>query len=243
MGSLSRALGLAVLCACGRLGFPEAPATGDGGGPPDELGLSLDATVQGDGIAATATCGTNVLLTDGFDVAGEGPTFTKYTDSGLTLQEVGGRFEVVFSSSVGDGRYSGYKAVTGYPPDGLCASVRVLQIPASNGLAFFKLTSGVQQVELITFSGKLSVRTHQNKQVASLLMIPYDTTAHAYWRIRHQGITTYWDVSSDGVAYVELASTVFLTDPSVKYEIGAGSFGNSSNAGLAAFDDALLLGP
>lgn len=235
---------LVALCGCGRFGFNDA-SRGDGGGPPDVLGLSLDATIVADGVLA-APCGSTVLLQDGFDVAGAAPTFGSYTKSGLTLRETTSALEVVFGTSVSDGNYAGYKSVVAPPSEGLCGSVHVLQVAGSNGLTFFKLLSqgtDVQQVELAVYQGFLSARTHLDKQVAVLFSIPFDISAHGWWRLRQQGGTTYWDVSGDGVSYTLLASTTFITDPTLKFEVGAGSYGSSSNAGLAAFDDALLTGP
>jgi hypothetical protein len=145
--------------------------------------------------------------------------------------------------SVADGSYAGYKAVTLRPAEGLCGVVHVLAIAGSNGLTYFKMRSTMQQVEFYARQGLLSARTHLDKQVATLLTIPFDLGAHAWWRLRQQNGVTYWDVSSDGVSYSLLASTSFVTDPMLQFEVGAGSFGTSSNAGTAAFDEALLTGP
>ena len=241
---MSRVLVLALLSGCGRLGFSDMPSTGvnDSGAPADELGFSQDAVILGDGIAAPA-CGTTPLLQDGFDVSAPGPTFGTYTDNGLTLREINSRLEVVFNSSVSDGRYAGYKAVTATPTEGLCAIVRVVQVAANNGISFFKLTSGLQQVEFAVRANFLQIRTHLDKQVATLLSIAFDPSMHAYWRLRQQGGVTYWDTSADGTAFTALASTTFVTDPMLFYELGAGSFGATSNGGIAAFDDAALFGP
>ncbi len=234
---MPRALMLLLLAGCGRLGFGNASGTNDSGAPPDELGLSQDAVILGDGIAAAA-CGTQPLINDGFDDGTPAP-FTTYTNSGLTLREMNSRFEIAYAANVSDGRYAGYKSIA-YPSEGLCGVVRVITTPTSNGIQYFKLLGGMEQVEFALYQGFVGVRTHLDKQVATLLSLPFDNAQHAYWRIRQESGTTYWDVSADGVAYTVLASTMFLTEPMVSYELGAGSFGSSSNAGIAAFDDARL---
>jgi hypothetical protein len=63
-----------------------------------------------------------MLLQDGFDVAGAAPNFATYAHPGLTLREMNSRLEVVFASSVPDGNYAGYKAMTARPTEGLCAT-------------------------------------------------------------------------------------------------------------------------
>lgn len=236
---MSRAL-LLVLSACGRFGFGDATRT-DGGNPPDVPGLSLDATIVADGVAS-APCGMTVLMQDSFDVAGAAPNFTTYTSSGLTLSESSGELHVVFGANVGDGRYAGYKTAS-KPTEGLCGSVHVLETAGSNGISFFKMGTSDQQIEFSVYGGYLSARTHLDRQVATLLAIPFDNATHGWWRLRQQAGVTYWDVSSDGVSYSLLASTTFITDPMMFYELGAGSFGASSAAGQTRFDEALVTGP
>lgn len=245
---MSRALVLLVLSACGRFGFSEAAGTIDAigrgdGGPPDEPGFSLDATIVADGVAAEETCGTTMLLQDGFDTAGAAPTFMSYAHAGMTVVETGSVLEVSFAANVSDGFYGGYYAANAQPTEGLCGSVRVIDTATSDGMTFLKLQSTDQDVEFIVHRGELRVRTKLQGSVANLLVIPFDPVAHQFLRIRQQGGMTYWDVSSDGTTYAVLVSTSFVTDPMLTFHIGAGAFGSSTNAGRAAFDTALLTGP
>ncbi len=171
---MPRVLVLLVLSACGRFGFGEPPVTSDGSAPADVPGFSLDATIVSDGVAAEETCGSTMLLQDGFDTAGAAPMFTSYADTGLTVLETGSVLQISFASNVSDGRYAGYYTVTPHPTEGLCGFVRIVDAATSNGLTFFKLMSTDQQVEFIVYQGELRVRTHLQKSVATLLAIPFD---------------------------------------------------------------------
>lgn len=243
MFSMIRVWPLVALAAC-RFGFMEQPpgSLDDSGAPPDELGFSLDATILPDGVSAPA-CPTTLLLEDEFEIAGAAPDFFSYTSNGVTVREQNGRFEVVFGANVGDGRYAGYKSAAGFAPEGLCGVTKIAEVPASNGMAFFKLWSMQQQVEFTLYQGFLRARTHLNNSVAELLMVQHDPVGHAYLRLRQQGGVTYWDVSSDGVSFTALVETTFLTASNVQYELGAGSYGTSTNAGVAGFEWARLYGP
>lgn len=234
---------LVVLSAC-RFGFTDrSSGSADSGAPPDELGLSLDATIIPDGVAAPP-CPTTLLLEDEFDVAGSQPQFNSYTSNGVTVREQGGRFEVVFGANVGDGRYAGYKSAAAFTLEGLCGIAKVAAVPSSNGMAYFKLWASAQdQVEFVIHLGELRARTRVANAVGALLAVPYDPVEHAYLRLRHQGGTTYWDVSRDGLAFAALVEAQILTAADVQYELGAGSFGTSTNAGVAAFESAVLYGP
>lgn len=228
-----------MLAAC-RVGFD--PVAGDADVPADVLGFAIDATIYADGVVAEP-CGATVLMQDGFDDATPAPLFFSYTNSGLTLRETAGRFEVVFGANVGSDRYAGYKTVTTYPVDGLCGVAEVAQVPSGEGIAFYKWWSSAQQVEFIVYRGRLEFRTHLNRAVATLSSVSFDPVQHRFLRLRHQGGVTSWDTSMDGVTFVKQTSTTFLTQTALAFEVGGGAIGAVSNGGVAAFERALVTGP
>ena len=71
----------------------------------------------------------------------------------------------------------------------------------------------------------------------------WDPVADRFLRLRQQGGTTYWDTSSDGMAYSQRASTTSFTVTSSQLELGAGAFATVANGGTARFASALLVGP
>ena len=238
-----RWLTLLALSAC-RFGFSDqslAMRDADGA-PPDELGLSLDAVIISDGIAAAA-CPTTVLLQDTFDTTGSQPQFNSFTSNGVQVREQGGRFEVVFGATVGAGRYAGYQSASSYTTEGLCAVAQLVAVPSDNALTFVKLKSTQEEVELAIYRGELSIRTRIDNMPVSLLVVPHDVVEHAFLRIRQQAGTTYWDVSRDGVAFTALVEARVLTTATVDFELGAGAFTTSTNAGVAGFESAYLYGP
>lgn len=240
---------LVATSACGRFGFePTAGRDGgaqlgdDSGAMPDAEGMSLDATVFPDGMVA-AGCGSTELLRDDFDVAGPAPLFMEFTANGLTIDELGGQWNITFASNVGAGRYAGYSSVATYAADGLCASIESVAVPNPSGVMYFKLSGGDEQIEFFLIDSFLRMRTQKGSQVAILAQIAFDPVQQRFWRLRNQGGTTSWDTSPDNINFVSHVSTTFLTVTQLFFEHGGGAVSSVSNGGTGSFDQALATGP
>ncbi len=160
----------------------------------------------------------------------DAPLFTVYNNAGMSTSEAGGAVSFVFSPSVGAGRYSGYDSAL-YPLEDFCATAEISEVPGDEGLAYFDMVGGAQKVELITYRGKLELRTVTSGTPNGVALFPLDLATQKYWRLRQQGGVTYWDVSSDNVTFVNLAMTTFFAQTMVKVSMGAGAVMTATNAG------------
>jgi hypothetical protein len=225
---------LITTSACGRLGFEPVSA--------DAEGLSLDATVFPDGVAAGA-CGSTELMRDDFDVAGAPPLFMQFTASGLTISESGSLWNLTFAANVSAGRYAGYKSVLSFPVDGLCASIESVAVPNPSGALYFKLIGGDEQIEFFLIDNLLSMRTRKGAKLATLAVNTFDPAKHRFWRLRNQGGMTFWDTSPNNVDFFVLVSTSFLTTRQLFFEHGGGTMSSVQGGGTGSFDQALVTGP
>lgn len=224
-----------LLAGCGRLGFDAAGHAGSG-----------SAIVFPDGgVPSTGTCGTSVLVQDGFDSGMPGPQFQLGSASGLTVSETGSHLQVDFAASVGANTYTEYDSQQMYPEEGLCASIEILRVPNGDGNVYMKLATASldQVVELFEHGGSIDLRTHANKKVTILATFPMDLATTRFWRMRQQGGVTYWETSADGASYVTQAQAAFLSGDPVTFALGAGTFQSLSGGGAAWLDSALLTGP
>lgn len=205
-----------MIAACGRLDFEQHEAMTDGAMPD---------------VLAAASCGSTVILDDPFSDTAAAPLFTEYTSNGMTTAESGGYVSFVFAASVGTGRYSGYDAAMLYPSVEFCATVEIGEVPVGEGLGYFNLVGGTQKIEFIAYQGKLEPRIVEAGMPTSVGIFPLDLGAQKFWRLRHHGGTTYWDVSADNVTFVNLSSTTFWTQAMATPGIGAGAVMTATNAG------------
>jgi hypothetical protein len=69
--------------------------------------------------------------------------------------------------------------------------------------------------------------------------LSYSPTTHAYWRVRHDGTTVFWETSADGVTYTVQAQTTATNIPfsaqldSVQVEFNIKAFGTTGAATTA----------
>ena len=224
-----------VLAACGRLGFD----------PSGHAGSGSAMEVPDGGVPSTGTCGTSVLVQDGFDSGMPGPQFALASASGLTVSETGSHLQIDFAASVGGNTYTEYDSAVMYPEEGLCASIEILRIPNGDGNVYMKLATASldQVVELFEHGGSIDLRTHAKNKVTILASVPMDLAATRFWRLRQQGGITYWETSADGTTYFTQAQAPFLSGDPVGFVLGAGTFQPLTDGGAAWLDSALLTGP
>jgi hypothetical protein len=237
---------LAICAGCGRLGFGGGADAADSeqGVMPDAVRV-IDAppqAISGDAAPPNA-CGPTVVLQDDFNDTTAAPLFNASNGANVSITESGGLLTFTLGGNVRAGRYSAYRSNNAYSAADLCAVVVVVGVPNGEGAAYYKLSSGSEQIEFFEHAGALDFRVHDNTgAITNVASIPYDP-ARPYWRLRHQTGFTHWETSADGVAYTDHAGVPTFTVATFGLEIGGGSPVDTSAGGQAVFDSALLSTP
>ncbi|MDQ3369047.1 MAG: hypothetical protein M3680_26790 [Myxococcota bacterium] len=233
---------LLVASGCGRVGY-EARPLGDGAVEPEDGGTEdgqIDASIDA---VAPVGCGT-LLLDDPFDDGMAAPSFVATAEPGLTVSEAEGRMRVQFAASVTGNRYGHYRSITAYPTAGLCVVVRPVELPANGGAVYLKLRTAQLEVEFYGHGTVLELRKRQSSVVETIGTLPFDLAVHAFWRLRQQGTTTFWDTSTDGVTFTARGMLDgFFSATTCQFELGAGSLAAITDGGFASFESAAAYGP
>lgn len=221
---------------CVRTPLPDAMPPTDGpplDAPPDAR--PLDAYIP--------LCGSTVVFKDDLSDTTAAPLFTAGADAGMTVTEGGGHVDVTFAASVVANSYGYYDSASNYTAEGLCVALEISQVPANNGLAFFKWQSGTTEVEFALSAGTLTMRT-RNPTLVDRKTIAFNATQHRFWRLRQQNGTSYWDTAADGVAYTQQISVNGVFTPmTANVQFGAGAYVDTNNGGNARFESIVAHGP
>ncbi|MET7776325.1 hypothetical protein ABZU94_10390 [Streptomyces mirabilis] len=76
--------------------------------------------------------------------------------------------------------------------------------------------------EVSPLSGNLTMFSRTGFFDAGAVAIPYDSTAHAWLRVRETGGTVYWDTSPDTLTWTNqrtLASPAWVNDPNLEFQL------------------------
>ncbi len=221
---------IAAVAGCGRLGFDAGEAPGD----------ARDATDGADAIDAALPC-ISANIADDFNDGVAAPLFMSYAGTGLSISEVNQQLVIRFASFVGAGQYAGYDTIAHYPLDGLCVVLHVIAAPLTPALAYFKLrTTTSRQIEFFESTGELQLRTHTGPAgsvVENVANVPVSLHDHAFWRLRNQAGTAYWDTSTDGLTFTQLgAAPGLFSEPDVVISVGGGAYSDATNAADVIFE-------
>jgi hypothetical protein len=151
-----------------------------------------------------AANGTNTL-TDDFD---DGAVDAQWNQYG-TVDEDGGTLVLDPGGSASAGTFAILQAVDTYDLRSCAVTVRAVQVPSDVPNAYAGLAVYVDQenyTELIVGGPDLHSVTWVAGVSAGVLSVPYDANAHAWWRLREQGGTLFYEVSEDGIAFVAHSS-------------------------------------
>lgn len=133
-----------------------------------------------------------------------------YNTAGAVPTEVGGRARVVCDTG-----FSAYASDTAYTLQDSHAWVRMFP-PAAGGAAteawaqllITSSTSGTDAIfEVNAVTGMLTMAVRVGFVDAGAVSIAYDSTNHAWLRIREDTGTLFWDTSADGLAWTNRRST------------------------------------
>jgi hypothetical protein len=95
-----------------------------------------------------------------------------------------------------------------------------------------------RQIRIGNENGLTYYSIRENGSNVVYLDLPYNPSAHRWWRIREGGGMIHWEVSPDGLMWTQLnaAITPSWVD-SIEINIGAGTYGTENVPGDFAFDN------
>lgn len=216
----------------GGAGTGASPGTGSSSGDA--------AAVDGDGSGspdAPPSC--TVPISDGFDDGTVAAQWDVWKDNGLTLSEKFGRLYFYVPASTPDGAWVGIEAQQSHDLTGCSTFVHVLDVPTDPNVQLsFGANSGLMDGVHITLdAGELNLEVKKGGTYSTLKKVAFSATAHAWWRIREASGHVYWEASTDGKAWVELASVAApFAFNAVKVWVGVGTSGTTSQAAQASVD-------
>jgi hypothetical protein len=224
-----------LLAAAGCLDSPPGEVTedGGGGGSIDARGGALDGGGDGDAGACPADS-TFPDFRDDFEAGGLSWGEEKHSGVGpdALVHLVGGTLSFEPTQQAPEAAWM--RTVDHYDMTDLRVAVRVVEVLADqtpSPTTFFRLESGGGQESMFLTDGDL-------RAVGSAE--PWDAEAHAWWQIRSEGETIFFETSPDGLSWSVLAvitpTTFDLTD--VRVEIGISIDGDLvDSAGRFRIDD------
>lgn len=91
-------------------------------------------------------------------------------------------------------------------------------------------TDASNSIDFILANGNLGFRQTVNGDDSDATYVTYNSTTHAWWRIRHSGTTIYWDTSPDGATWTNRRSEALGIGAvtQVQLKIGAGYWGTET---------------
>jgi hypothetical protein len=202
--------------------------------------------------------GETVLLSDDFNDASLNTSkwlpnnlFSGYTDSTVAISETTNLAIGPLKQGVDGSHYNGIRSLTSYDFTGGYAYVQLVQAPNAStaGDAFYTIGLNVDNCyRMYVESGILTVQKKIAGAKTTLLTVTFNSTNHAFWRIRHDAIsgqvvfeTAPSNAGTPGTwtqIYAEPWNTSAVPLTSVTFEIKAGTWRvEGSNPGTVIFDN------
>lgn len=170
-----------------------------------------------------------------------GQDTTKWSGWGMTAMVSAGRLQVSNLST-----YPALTSSSTYTMRGssLCARVYAGTGTASNSNIMsvggtLASHTAANTVQILYRQGLIVFRIRDGGGVASDLSMSYSASVHAWWRIREDGGTLYWETSSDGSTWVPrrtIATPAALPLDAVRVRLYAGNDGGM-NGGYTYYDN------
>jgi len=177
--------------------------------------------------------------------------FSGFTDSSVALQETT-QFRIgPLKQGVGGSHYNGIRSANAFNFTGGYTYVQLVQAPSSatSANAFFTIGLNVDNAyRMYLEAGNLIVQTRIGGGKQTLLTVAFNSTNHAFWRIRHDAATgqvVFEAAPASGSApgtWVQLTSTTWNTSAvpltSVNFELKGGTWrSEATNPGSVVFDN------
>jgi hypothetical protein len=206
----------------------------------------------------TAPSGETILLADDFNDASLDTSkwlpnnlFSGFTDTTISITETTSLAIGPLKQGIDGSHYNGLRSVAAYDFTGGYAYVQLVQAPNASTAAdaFYTIGPNVDNCYRMYFeSGNLIIQKKIGGSKSTLLTVAFNSTNHAFWRIRHDAISgqvVFETAPSNGGApgawtllYAEAWNTSAVPLTSVLFEIKAGTWRvEGSNPGTAIFDN------
>lgn len=195
------------------------------GGPAD-----AGSDAMGDGSGSSLRCGTVYTLHDTFDTAS--PLWFSWSDGGPTAALAGGELVVTMPAGSAD-LYAGFGSQYLYD---FTSSAFEVQLDQAGAVATIVEVRGAnnEKLQLNVDSGSLVATVLNTATAGTKAQIPYDPNVHKWLRIREDAGQTYFEWSTDGLAWTELTHIPDAFSPlDVRLELSAG--GELPQASAARF--------
>jgi hypothetical protein len=163
---------------------------------------------------------------DDFDDGTLDPSWTPYSTGGIVITETGGELVIDIQPELLVGHY-GEIASPAHTLAGCQVSIHVTQIPpdgTSGGVLVLTDGAAGDRLEMSYGNGYIGCIYWIADMPTFIADAPYDPVAHAWWRLRESGGTTYFETSPDGISYQFLAS---LPNPFPVTSMRIALFGNA----------------
>lgn len=211
-------------------------------------GAAGTAGAAGSAGAAGAGGGPCILsITDDFNDGQLGPLWDSSIDTGMQLAETGGEIEITWPAAPSGVAYAGIASKSTYDLTACSALVHVTKLPSASTDAYIHLSidDAGNAVEFFVGAGTLYAFLWQGINSSELASATFDSSQHAWWRLRESAGKFYWDTSGDGKTWTVLASAdAPFSLASGTLMLGGGTYqAEPSPPGSAAFDDLNLPPP
>lgn len=182
-------------------------------------------------------------LSDNFnDNSIDGTKWASFHTGTSSIAETGGEAVATPGSSTATVGYAGYTSLNSYDLTGDAAYIKVAtNVNAAAGAqSYFKLSKDSSNVvQWIYENGTLKPQKTVAGTTSDITAgVTYNSTTHAWWRIRESSGTTFFDYSSDGSSWTNHTS---LSNPftitAVKVEFAAGTYQSVASPGAAHYDN------
>lgn len=165
----------------------------------------------------------------------------QYASGSATVNENLERVRVVPPALTAGSNYAGYYSNSFYDLTGVAAAIQVPRVvtTSSNAEQYFSLIRDASnRLEILESNGTLFFVKRVAGVSTNIATTAYNSTTHAYWRIRESGGTTYWDTSTNGSTWTNRASQANpIVVTSLQAEFGAGTYQSEALVGEANFDN------
>jgi hypothetical protein len=219
-----------LLFGCGRVGF----ATVANGAPGD----ATDASAPGDQHPAPdgpPLCTSLAQLTYNFDNSNPA-LWMPFVNAGFTLSETGNQLVIPLPNNKAG--TVGYFSSCLYDLRGQRVFITAAMVPRLGTRTDMYLAVGTQAdaFGINVTQGNTQAYRITGANYTTYASVAYNATAHKIWQIREAGGTVFWEVSADGVTFMQLYSAAppFAVS-AVQLLIFADEFVPVNNPGTAQF--------
>jgi hypothetical protein len=151
-------------------------------------------------------CGGTSVLTDGFSGGDLGNVWSIYDGGGAVASRTGGEAVVVLPSNSPMSSYGEFDSNRAYDFRGDSVSIEVKSAanPTTTAVVWYGTGYEDNYLGIYEQHGVLYFEQWVAGVKTVLKTTAYNPVAHRHWRFREDGLTTYWETSSDGVSWTTM---------------------------------------